>query len=359
MPYASFSDDWLPSSPQPLQNKRMRLTQSQLQSHIKQGLHPLYVLVGDEPLAQRECLDAIRTAARAQGYDERTSLTVERNFNWQQLQHYGQAISLFSSRRLLELSIPSGKPGVDGGKALQALAASNIPDTTVVIILPTLEREARNSTWFNALESQAQTITLNEIDATNLPQWIAGRLKQQGQHTSAETLYFLAHQVEGNLLAANQEVQKLGLLYPQGELSDEIVREAVLNVSRYDAFQLGEAVLLGDAERTIRILQGLQDEGENAVAVMNPLMWVLRPLVRIKQAEARGENIATAMTNARIYGDRQALVKRALSRFSLRQLEAALQKMADIDRIAKGVMSGDAWLEISRLCFGLARVRGR
>jgi DNA polymerase-3 subunit delta len=337
----------------------MRLGQAQLESHLKQGLQALYVLAGDEPLAQRECLDAIRAAARAQGYDERTSLTVERNFNWQQLQNYGQSISLFSSLRLLELSIPSGKPGVDGGKALQALAAKPLPDTTVVIILPTLERDAKNSTWFNALETQAQTITLNEIDAANLPKWIANRLAQQGQLASTQTLEFLAHQVEGNLLAANQEVQKLGLLYPQGELSDEIVREAVLNVSRYDAFQLGEAVLQGDAERTVRILQGLQDEGENAVAVMNPLMWVLRPLVRIKQAEMRGENINNAMTSARIYGDRQALVKRALSRLSLRQLEAALQKLADIDRTAKGVMLGDAWLEISRLCFGLARVKGR
>jgi DNA polymerase-3 subunit delta len=337
----------------------MRLAQAQLESHLKHGLQALYVLAGDEPLAQRECLDAIRTAARAQGFEERTSLTVERNFNWQQLQNYGQSISLFASRRLLELSIPSGKPGVDGGKALVALAAKTIPDTTVVIILPTLERDAKNSTWFNALETQAQTITLNEVDAANLPKWIAHRLAQQGQHTGTQTLEFLAHQVEGNLLAANQEVQKLGLLYPQGELSDETVREAVLNVSRYDAFQLGEAVLQGDAERTVRILQGLQDEGENAVAVMNPLMWVLRPLVRIKQAEMRGENINNAMTSARIYGDRQALMKRALSRLSIRQLEAALQKLADIDRTAKGVMLGDAWLEISRLCFGLARVRSR
>jgi DNA polymerase-3 subunit delta len=337
----------------------MRLAQAQLESHLKNGLQALYVLAGDEPLAQRECLDAIRAAARAQGFEERTSLTVERSFNWQQLQNYGQSISLFASRRLLELSIPSGKPGVDGGKALVALAAKTIPDTTVVIILPTLERDAKNSTWFNALETQAQTITLNEVDAANLPKWIANRLAQQGQHTGTQTLEFLAHQVEGNLLAANQEVQKLGLLYPQGELSDETVREAVLNVSRYDAFQLGEAVLQGDAERTVRILQGLQDEGENAVAVMNPLMWVLRPLVRIKQAEMRGENINNAMTSARIYGDRQALVKRALSRLSLRQLEAALQKLADIDRTAKGVMLGDAWLEISRLCFGLARVRSR
>ena len=337
----------------------MRLATTQLASHLKQGLQALYVLVGDEPLAQRESLDAIRAAARAQGYDERNSLMVERYFNWQQIQSYGQAISLFASLRLLEINSPNGKPGIDGGKALQAIASKPIADTCVVIILPKLEREAKSSAWFTALEKQAVTIALDEVEATHLPKWIASRLALQGQKTSQQTLEFLAHQVEGNLLAADQEVQKLGLLYPQGELSDAIVREAVLNVSRYDAFQLGEAVLAGDAERTVRVLQGLQDEGENAVAVMNPLMWALRPLVRIKQAEARGENMATAMTNARIYGDKQVLVKRALARLNLRQLEAALQKLADIDRTAKGVMIGDAWLEISRLCFGLAKVRGR
>lgn len=335
----------------------MRLEQAQLEKHLKQGLQAIYVLVGDEPLAQRECIDAIRSAAKSQGYDERSSMTVERNFAWQQIQSFGQAISLFSNRRLLELNIPSGKPGTDGSKALQALVAKALPDTTVVIILPALAREAKNSVWFSALESHAHIITLNEIDATNLPKWIANRLALQGQHASIQTLEFLAHQVEGNLLAANQEVQKLGLLYPQGELTDATVRESVLNVSRYDAFQLGEAVLAGDAERTVRILQGLQDEGQNAVAVMNPLMWVLRPLVRIKQAEMRGENTTNAMVSARIYGDKQALVKRALARLSIRQLEATLQKLADIDKMAKGVMLGDAWLEISRLCFGLAKVQ--
>jgi DNA polymerase-3 subunit delta len=337
----------------------MRLAEAQLASHLSQDLKPLYVLTGDEPLAQRECLDAIRAAAKMQGYDERTSLSVERNFNWSQIQAYGQTSSLFSSRRLLEINIPSGKPGVEGGKALQILADKPMLDTTVLVILPTLEREAKNSAWFTTLEKQAICLTFNEVEAAHLPQWIAGRLARQKQSVSQETLLFLAHQVEGNLLAANQEAQKLGLLYPEGELSDELVREAVLKVSRYDAFQLGDAILAGDPSRTVRILQGLQDEGEQAVAVMNPLMWVLRPLVRIKQAEARGENINNAMTNARIYGDRQSLVKRALSRLSMRQLEAALQKLADIDRTAKGVMQGDAWLEISRLCFGLASVRSR
>jgi DNA polymerase III subunit delta len=337
----------------------MRLAANQLNQQLQKNLAPLYVLVGDEPLAQSECLDTIRAAARKAGAEERSSFIVERNFNWQQIQKFGQAMSLFSSLRILEIHIPSGKPGVDGGKALVELATNAIPDTTTIIVLPALEREAKNSAWFNALQNASTLIELNEIAPNQLPNWLAARLATQSQSTNAASLAFIANQVEGNLLAAHQEIQKLGLLYPAGEISAETVRESVLNVSRYDAFQLGEAVLAGDAARTSRILQGLQDEGENPVAVMNPLMWVLRPLVRIKQAEARGENLNTAMTNARIFGDRQSLVKRALARLSLRQLEAALQKLCDIDRTAKGVMQGDAWLELSRLCFGLAKVRGR
>lgn len=337
----------------------MRLQPQQLSQHLEQGLQPLYVLMGDEPLAQRESLDAIRAATRREGYEERTSLTVERNFNWQQLAAFGQAISLFASRRLLELNIPSGKPGTEGSKALQVLAERPMTDTVVVVILPKLDRDGKNSAWFGALEQAGVSLALQEVEAPQLPQWIARRLALQNQKTDAETLEFLAHQVEGNLLAAHQEIQKLGLLYPEGTLAASDVRDAVLNVSRYDAFQLGEAVLAGDSERTIRILQGLQDEGEQPVAVMNPLLWVLRPLVRLKHAEARGENMASAMQQARIYGDRQALVRSALSRLSLRQLQAALAKLAEIDKTAKGLLRGDAWLEISRLCFGLARVGGR
>ncbi len=337
----------------------MRIDSNQLNQHLTKTLSPLYVLVGDEPLAQSECLDAIRAAARKAGADERSSFVVERNFNWPQITQFGQVLSLFSSQRLLEIHIPSGKPGIDGGKALVELANKLIPDTTIIITLPDLEREAKNSAWFGALQAASTLIELKEITPNQLPLWLKNRLAAQNQSTDTATLAFIAHQVEGNLLAAHQEVQKLGLLYPAGEISAGAVRESVLNVSRYDAFQLGDAVLAGDAERTTRILQGLQDEGETAVAIMNPLMWVLRPLVRIKYAEKNGENINNAMTNARIYGDRQNLVKRALARLNLRTLEAALQKLCDIDKTAKGVMQGDAWLELSRLCFGLAKVRSR
>ncbi len=337
----------------------MQLAQAQLQQHLNKTLSPIYVLMGDEPLGQSECLDAIRQAARKDGAEERTNFIIERNFNWQSIQQFGQALSLFASKRMLEISIPNGKPGVEGGKALAALAENIIPDNTTIIILPTLAREVKKSIWFSKLQSAATVIELNDIAPTQLPQWIAKRLAQQNQSADNASLEFMAHQVEGNLLAAHQEIQKLGLLYPEGEISAEDIQAGVLNVSRYDAFKLGEAVLAGNPERTSRILQGLQNEGEQPVAVMNPLIWVLRPLVRVKQAQANGESINSAMTSARIYGNRQQQTKDALSRLSLPQLEAALQKLCDIDRIAKGIMIGDAWLELSRLCFGLARIRSR
>lgn len=337
----------------------MQLAPAQLKQHLSKGLAPLYVLTGDEALAQSECLDAIRHAARQDGAEERANFIVERSFNWQSIQQFGQERSLFASKRILEISIPSGKPGVEGGKALAALAENPIPDTTTVIIMPALAREAKKSVWFTKLQSGATVIEVHDISPAQLPQWIAKRLALQEQQTDEASLAFMAHQVEGNMLAAHQEIQKLNLLYPKGTLTAEEISTAVLNVSRYDAFQLGEAVLAGDPERTSRILQGLQDEGEQPVAVMNPLIWVLRPLVRVKRAQARGESINSAMTSARIYGNRQQQTQRALSRLSLRQLEAALQKLCDIDRIAKGIMIGDAWLELSRLCFGLARIRSR
>ncbi|MFA6179692.1 MAG: DNA polymerase III subunit delta [Candidatus Methylopumilus sp.] len=337
----------------------MRLPPQQLPQHLALGLKPLYVLAGDEPLAQRESLDAIRATARKLGFDERTSLIVERNFNWQQITAFGQSISLFASLRLLEINIPSGKPGIDGSKALQTLAERPLQDAVVVIIMPKIDWRDQKSAWYMALEQAGVFLNLQEVEAPQLPQWIAKRLALQNQATDADTLEFIAHQVEGNLLAAHQEIQKLGLLYPEGNIAGNDVRAAILNVSRYDAFQLGEAVLSGDIQRTVRILQGLQDEGAQPVAVMNPLLWAIKPLVKIKQAEARGENLASAMQQAKIFGDRQALTKRAVSRLSLRQLQAALQKLAEIDQTAKGLIHGDAWLEISRLCFGLSRVGSR
>jgi DNA polymerase III subunit delta len=337
----------------------MRLLPEQLSQHLQSGLKPCYVLTGNEPLSQRECLDSIRQTARQLGYEERTSLTVDRYFNWQQVTAFGQSSSLFASLRILEINIPSGKPGVEGSKVLQAIVEQPLADTLIIIILPKVDWKDQKSAWYTGLEQHAVMLVLEEVVPAQLPKWIANRLARQQQQAENETLELIAHQVEGNLLAAHQEIQKLGLLYPPGKLNHQEVQASVLNVSRYDAFQLGEAVLAGDPERTVRILQGLQDEGVQPIAVMNPLMWVLRPLVRIKQAEAQGISVSAAMQQAKVRYNQQALFQRALGRLSLRQLQAALHKLAEIDKTAKGLMKGDVWLEISRLCFGLARIAKR
>jgi DNA polymerase-3 subunit delta len=337
----------------------MQISANALVKHLSNTPSPMVVIVGDEPLAKAECLDAVRQHARKLGAEERTSLLVERQFNWQTVTQFSQHFSLFSSQRILEIHIPGGKPGVDGAKVLTELAQQPMPDTTTIVTLPALEREGKNSAWYQNLLTHSLVVELKEVAITQLPAWIKQRLTQQNQHTDDDSLVFMAQQVEGNMLAAHQEIQKLALLYPAGEITGAQIKEAVLNVARFDAFQLGEAMLQGDSERTVRILQGLQDEGEQAVAVMNPLIWLIRPLLRIKQAEAQGENLQSAMSSARLFGDRQLLVKSAAQRLSIRQVEAALQKLSEIDRMAKGVMQGDAWLEISRLCFGLARIKAR
>lgn len=337
----------------------MRLPQEQLTSHLERGLRPLYVLMGDEPLALMEATDAIRAAARRHEVHERQSFTVERSFNWQQLAANSQSLSLFASQRLVELHLPSGKPGTDGSKALQAYAQRLPQDTTTLITLPKLDKDAAKSAWFGALEAVAVLVPLLPVDIERLPPWIACRLQAQGQQADVATLEFLANQVEGNLLAAHQEIQKLGLLFPAGMLRAEAVRDAVLNVSRYDVFQLGDALLEGDAPRTAKILAGLQGEGVQPLALLGVLAWLLRGVARANLAETRGENLANALQKAKIWGDRQAIVRRMLTRVSARQLQAAVQKMAEIDRIIKGVAAGNAWLEISRLCIGLARAGTR
>jgi len=337
----------------------MRLPFEQLAGHLEKELRPLYVLTGDEPLSTMEGIDALRRTAKMQGYDERLSFTAERNFNWQQLTASGQSISLFSSRRLLEVHIPSGKPGNEGSKALQEYCERLPDDTVTVITLPKLDGAGQKSAWFTALEKAAVVVPLQTIDIDRLPHWIGKRLQSQGQQADAATLEFLANQVEGNLLAAHQEIMKLGLLFPNGALEPEAVREAVLNVSRYDVFQLGDALLDGDIARTAKILQGLEAEGVQPLALLGVLAWLLRGVTRVKLAESRGENVATAMQQAKIWGDRQAQVKRMLTRVSLRQMQAAMLKMAEIDKIAKGLGQERPWLEISRLCIGLARAGTR
>ena len=334
----------------------MKVAAEQLHQHLSQPPHPLYIVSGDEPLGVMESTDAIRAAARKNGFSERETFTVERTFSWQKLKASSQSLSLFSSLRIVEIHIPSGKPGIEGSKALQEYATDLPPDTLTIITLPRIERKDQG-VWFQRLEEAGVLVNIEPIRPERLPTWIAQRLKLQDQQADTETLEFIANQVEGNLLAAHQEIQKLGLLYLPGRLTIEQVRDAVLNVSRFDAFQLGDAMLAGDAARTAKVLDGLKAEGVEPVALLGLLLWLLRGALKVKTAQAQGADLMTAFGQARIFGERQNVMRQALSRLSLKLLQATLLKAAEIDKINKGLLTGDAWLEFSRLCLGVARVK--
>lgn len=328
----------------------MQIAAPQLANHLQRGLKSLYVLHGDEPLLQQEALDAIRLHAKGIGYTERTSHTVAgAHFDWSEVLAAGGSLSLFADKQIVEIRIPSGKPGKDGSAALQQLAqqSQGNEDTLTVVLLPRLDKLTKATAWFLALENVGVTLQVEPVDRQALPAWIAQRLAVQGQKVQAgeegqRTLQFFADRVEGNLLAAHQEIQKLGLLFPPdasnaGVLNWEQVESAVLNVARYDVFKLSEAVLAGQSVRVQRMLEGLQAEGEAEVLVHYTLAEDIRALKRVKDAMGQGRPLPMALREQRIWGVRERLFERVLPRLSADALNQLLQSAHQVDGIVKGL----------------------
>lgn len=346
----------------------MHIALNQLATHLQKGLRPLYTLHGDEPLLQQEAADAIRAAARAQGYTERTTFAVAgAHFDWSAVLAAGGSLSLFADKQMLEIRVPSGKPGKDGSAALQqiAQAAPGNDSTLTLVLLPRLDKATKTGAWFAALENNGATVQIDPIDRAALPQWIAQRLAVQGQRVVAgeegqRTLGFFADRVEGNLLAAHQEIQKLALLHPPGELSAAQVEAAVLNVARYDVFKLSEAVLGGQALRVQRMLDGLQAEGEAAVLVHWALAEDIRTLKRVKDALNAGKPLPAALRENRIWGAKERLYERIVPRLSDAEAAHLLQSAHWVDGIVKGLQvpdwPQDAWQALQRLALQLCRV---
>ena len=335
----------------------MKLSADDLPRHFAQGIAPLYLIHGEAMLLAIEAADAIRAATRAAGYAEREVLTVEKGFNWAELRNSSQSLSLFSSRKLVELRIPTGKPGVEGAQALQEYCQHLNPDTVTVVSLPRLDKAAQSSKWFSALAAQAVMITADEIPLNALPTWIATRLKRQQQSADTATLAFIADKVEGNLLAAHHEIQKLALLFPAGNLSFEQVKDAVMDVSRYDVYKLSEAMLAGDAARYAHILDGLRAEGTATVLILWALTEDIRTLGKALRAGQSGGNVAGVLSAARVWGVRQKLMERAVQRLSLLLAERALRKAALVDKVIKGLRAGDVWDELLQLGTRFARAQ--
>jgi DNA polymerase-3 subunit delta len=330
-----------------------------LQVHLKSlnsaaSFKPLYIFSGDEPLLMMEAMDQLRATAKKMAYTDREVLLQERGFDWSALLSAGQTMSLFGDKRWVELRIPTGKPGRDGAEALKQFSAqiesqvvgSEGPDTIFCIILPKLDGKTKTSAWFSALDEAGMAIQLDSLDRTQLPQWIAGRLKKQGQDVQSgpegqRALAFIAEQVEGNLIAAHQEIQKLGLLYPAGVLTEEQIRSAILKVARYNVFELTEAMLAGDLARLNRMLDGLKGEGEPLVFILWSVTEELRILSKLKAASDAGESVQNLMRTNRIWGNKERLYPMALKRVQPLRLRRAIQVAASLDRQAKGLYAAE------------------
>lgn len=325
----------------------MQLRFDALDGHLAKTLAPLYVITSDEHLLALEAADKVRRAAKAQGFYEREILTVERSFKWGALLAANQSQSLFGDKKLIDLRIPTGKPGKDGGQALQDYVAHLSPDNLTLITLPKLDWATQKAAWVSSLQQAAVYIDIPLVERNQLPNWISQRLALQQQSADRQSLDFIADRVEGNLLAAHQEIQKLALLHPAGKLSFEQIHDAVLNVARYDVFKLNEAMLAGDVARLSRMLNGLKGEGEALPLVLWAMAEEIRTLLKLKSGMQQGRPLSALLKEYRIWGPREKLMDPALRRISLQTLQTALQEASQVDKMVKGLrakaFAGDAW----------------
>jgi DNA polymerase-3 subunit delta len=317
----------------------MQLRAEQLDAALSKSFAGIYAIHGDEPLIALEAADAVRAAARRQGFTDREVFEPGRGFDWSELEHSLASLSLFGGRKIVELRLPGGKPGAQGGEAIARYCERPSPDILLLVSLPRLDRMSQGTAWFGALSRAGVVVDVWPVERAKLPAWIAAR----------EALEFLAERVEGNLLAAHQEVQKLALLAPEGEVGLDAVREAVANVARYDAYAACEAMLAGDAARYVRVIDGLKSEGEAPPLVLWALSEELYALERIQAGAASGRPIDELMRENRVWGPRQRPMKAAAARVAPRAVQRALAQAAGIDRAIKGVGPGRPWDEFLKL----------
>lgn len=327
----------------------MQIKPDALSHQLKKSVQPLYTLFGNEPLLIAEASDLVRATAKQQNYNEREIFTVDHRFDWEELQRANNNLSLFSDRRIMDIRIPLGKPGREGGKAIEAYCQALPHDTITIITLPRIDKQGQSTKWFKALENAGVTIPFYPVERAQLPAWIEQRLLHQKQTAHTDALRFLADSVEGNLLAAHQEITKLALLYPSGQLSFEQIKDAVLEVARYDVFKLAEAMVAGNTVRYVHILEELEGEGAAPPLIIATLAEQIRSLLLIRKGLDTGKPMMQLMRDARVWGNKQRLMENAARRINKKSLTNALLHAAKIDRVSKGVAKGDTWDELLQL----------
>lgn len=334
----------------------MRLKPEQITSALQKGLAPVYFISGDEPLQLGETADAIRAAARSAGYDLREVLVADAGFSWNELTESAGSLSVFSDKKIIDLRLPTGTPGADGSKALIAYCERVPEDTLLLITAAKLAGSSLKTQWFQALDKVGCVIQVWPLEGQDLLHWLQQRMQRRGLQAETEGIKILASRIEGNLLAAAQEIEKLYVLYGEGRLSNQQIFEVVADSSRFDVFKLMDSVLAARVERIIRILSGLQAEGVAVPVVLWALTREARVLIRIKQALAQGQNKAQVFKNNQIWDKRQQLVGDALNRLRDSDLNNILVLSAKADRQIKGQQQGEPWETLLAVCLMFASV---
>ncbi len=319
-------------------------------------MQSLYVIHGEEDLLRIEALDSIRAVAKQRGYLNRESYTVESaSFDWNEVLANADSAGLFADLKLLEIHIPSGKVGKNGGEALQQLAENLPRDTVTLIVFPKLERAQTQAKWFAALSKHGTMLEAKAVSSNALPAWINTRLQQHGLEAEAAAVALFAERVEGNLLAAKQEVDKLALLFPQGHLIGlQDAQESIANVARFDVFQLAAAWMSGNVRRTAHLLDGLAADDEEPVLLLWAIAEDVRTLIRLSAALKQGKIVQAVRNELRLWGDKQQYASQATARLTAPRLIDALKTCAQIDRQIKGAQAGDAWATLRQLVMQLA-----
>jgi DNA polymerase-3 subunit delta len=316
----------------------------------------VYFIHGDETLLVNECADAVRASARAQGFSDRQVFAVEAGFDWNSLTAASDSLSLFAERRILELRLPTGKPGKEGGRVLREYARRPPEDTLLLIISGKLEPAARRSQWVQALDSAGVSVPVWPVEMAQLPAWIERRLRKHGMRASQAVLQLIAERVEGNLLACAQEIEKLYLLRGAGELDLDSVAELVTDSARYDVFGLVDAALMGDPGHAQRILAGLRGEGVEPVLVLWALSREIRALTGMARQLQSGSRLEQVFADQRVWDKRKPMVSAALQRVRGRQWWQLLKRCTQIDRVIKGRAAGSPWDELLQLTLHLSGV---
>jgi DNA polymerase III subunit delta len=323
----------------------LKISTRQLEGHLRRGIAPLYAVHGPEALLALEATDLIREAARKAGCTERETFFAEPGADWNRFGAGAANLSLFASKRLVELRIPTGKPGVEGARAIEAWCAKPSEDTIALVVLPELDWQQQKSKWFEALDRAGVLVEARAVSRDELPDWLAERLSRQKQRASVETLEWLADRVEGNLLAGRQEVDKLALLLPEGEVTLEALREAVTDVSRFERDSLLEALHAEDPARVARVAASLEAEGEP----LPLLLWTLAEELRLMMAIAAGQRPRRFLPP-----DRMAALQKTARRHDAGSFHRELLRAHRIDRMIKGVETGDPWDSVVDLALGIA-----